>query len=298
MWGKLILLAAAIIAVIVFIAVVATSSLQTEDEVLYVAAPDSPVRVRPQNAGGAQFPFTDADVLNQDQVVYERLLPPSEEPLAEALSPTPEPAEKEINEDNEQDNALDNALGNEQEAAQQAAEQSAQKEESLTTLPVPSALSVPEVIKVTEEEIENIKTERVGEDSQKSEEDISLDNAQSIATLIERQTQLSDLSDIPEQPELPEQSELPDSNDEINSDEVWVVQLASLTSLNDAENEQKNLRRQFSLLQNIPLQIETASVNSTLYYRILAGPWNNNLQAQNLCSTLKQKNADCLVRKK
>ncbi|MDA7999775.1 MAG: hypothetical protein MPL62_00520, partial [Alphaproteobacteria bacterium] len=88
MAGRFVFVAVALVAGAgVFVALLAFFSLRGETRVLHVSAPDEPVRVRPRESGGTEFPFTDVAVLNSEQVAYERLLPPGEEPLPEALNP-------------------------------------------------------------------------------------------------------------------------------------------------------------------------------------------------------------------
>ncbi|MDA7999776.1 MAG: SPOR domain-containing protein, partial [Alphaproteobacteria bacterium] len=86
------------------------------------------------------------------------------------------------------------------------------------------------------------------------------------------------------------------ANTNANS-EKWVAQLASLTSHTGAENTRETLRSKYPELQNVSLQIEVAAVNGTTYHRIIAGPWSDDTPALNLCSNVRKKGADCLVRK-
>ncbi|MDA8005112.1 MAG: SPOR domain-containing protein [Alphaproteobacteria bacterium] len=271
MAGRFVFVAVALVAGAgVFVALLAFFSLRGETRVLHVSAPDEPVRVRPRESGGTEFPFTDVAVLNSEQVAYERLLPPGEEPLPEALNPVA--VNVNDNDDtfivNNDDNGGAFNVNDDSDTA--------------------AVTGNNDTFIVNNDDDENGGAFNVNVDN--------VDNNAIAVTVTEPIKTDENGGRVAESVETNNAAVTITANTNANS-EKWVAQLASLTSHTGAENTRETLRSKYPELQNVSLQIEVAAVNGTTYHRIIAGPWSDDTPALNLCSNVRKKGADCLVRK-
>lgn len=78
-----------------------------------------------------------------------------------------------------------------------------------------------------------------------------------------------------------------------------VLQLSSVKSETAAAAEWKRLKAAHpGLLGSLPLTLETAEVKGTTYYRVQTGPFPSRSAAADVCSQLKARNQDCLVKQR
>lgn len=78
-----------------------------------------------------------------------------------------------------------------------------------------------------------------------------------------------------------------------------VLQLSSVKSEAAAAVEWKRLKAAHpGLLGSLALALETAQVQGTTYYRVQTGPFANRGAAAEVCSQLKSRNQDCLVKQR
>jgi hypothetical protein len=78
-----------------------------------------------------------------------------------------------------------------------------------------------------------------------------------------------------------------------------VLQLSSVKSEAAAAQEWKRLQAAHpALLGKLPLTLETAAVQGTTYYRVQTGPFASRDAAAEVCSQLKARNQDCLVKQR
>jgi hypothetical protein len=78
-----------------------------------------------------------------------------------------------------------------------------------------------------------------------------------------------------------------------------VLQLSSVKSEAAAAQEWKRLQAAHpALLGKLPLALETAAVQGTTYYRVQTGPFASRDAAAEVCTQLKARNQDCLVKQR
>ena len=78
-----------------------------------------------------------------------------------------------------------------------------------------------------------------------------------------------------------------------------VLQLSSVKSEAAAAQEWQRLKAAHpGLLGDRPLTLETAQVSGTTYYRVQTGPFPSRSAAAEVCSQLKARNQDCLVKQR
>ncbi len=79
----------------------------------------------------------------------------------------------------------------------------------------------------------------------------------------------------------------------------YVIQLASVTSSDAASKEWSRLQRTFpSLLGDMDLAVQEATVKGTLYHRVQTGPFPSRATAQDMCAQIKAKNQACIVQRR
>jgi sporulation related protein len=80
---------------------------------------------------------------------------------------------------------------------------------------------------------------------------------------------------------------------------AYVVQVSSVQGADLATREWEVLLRKFGdLLTNLRPDIQMADLGAKgIYYRLRIGPFATKQEAQDMCSTLKSRGRDCLVRK-
>jgi hypothetical protein len=78
-----------------------------------------------------------------------------------------------------------------------------------------------------------------------------------------------------------------------------VLQLSSVKTEAAAAREWKRLQTAHpALLGKLPLALETAAVQGTTYYRVQTGPFASRDAAAEVCTQLKARNQDCLVKQR
>ena len=78
-----------------------------------------------------------------------------------------------------------------------------------------------------------------------------------------------------------------------------VLQLSSVKSEAAAAQEWNRLKAAHpGLLGSLPLALETAQVQGTTYYRVQTGPFPSRSAAAEVCTQLKSRNQDCLVKQR
>jgi Flp pilus assembly protein TadD len=78
----------------------------------------------------------------------------------------------------------------------------------------------------------------------------------------------------------------------------WYVQVASMSSSDSAANEWTRLQRgQRELLGSLGMRVSRVELSKGIFYRVLAGPLRSKAAAQSLCTQLKERNQDCLLRR-
>jgi hypothetical protein len=78
-----------------------------------------------------------------------------------------------------------------------------------------------------------------------------------------------------------------------------VLQLSSVKSEAAAAQEWKRLQAAHPrLLGKLGLSLETAAVQGTTYWRVQTGPFASRDAAAEVCSQLKVRNQDCLVKQR
>jgi hypothetical protein len=77
----------------------------------------------------------------------------------------------------------------------------------------------------------------------------------------------------------------------------FLVQIASVGTLEDAEDEWGRLqRRNRDLLGDLALDVQQAKVGTRVVYRLRAGPLRDHASAEKLCRALQNRRLDCLIR--
>jgi hypothetical protein len=81
-----------------------------------------------------------------------------------------------------------------------------------------------------------------------------------------------------------------------NANGDFVLQLAALRSVGDAEREVARLKDRFQdLLGDAPLKIYEAEVNGVPYYRVRTDPVPDKAEVFQICAQLKANHQDCMV---
>ena len=79
----------------------------------------------------------------------------------------------------------------------------------------------------------------------------------------------------------------------------YVIQLASVTSSNAAQDEWSRLQKQFpGLLGDMKLAVQEATVKGTLYHRVQTGPFPSRATAQDMCAQIKTQKQPCIVQRR
>lgn len=79
----------------------------------------------------------------------------------------------------------------------------------------------------------------------------------------------------------------------------YVIQLASVTSSDAASQEWSRLQKTFpSLLGDMSLAVQQATVKGTLYHRVQTGPFPSRATAQDMCAQIKAKKQACIVQRR
>lgn len=79
----------------------------------------------------------------------------------------------------------------------------------------------------------------------------------------------------------------------------WQIQLISSPNKAAIEKAWKDLTKKYTVLKNLPHEIETADLgNKGTFYRLKAGSFEKRTEADKICNTIKSSGGSCLVKKK
>ncbi|HMA13286.1 MAG: SPOR domain-containing protein [Bacteroidota bacterium] len=247
------------------------------DDLPVVSAEPMPEKVKPEQPGGMEVPHQGIAVLNPDgetPQAVERLLPRPEVPAPPEPLPGP-PAE---------------IAG------------AAPDERTIEPLPeVPAiadggAADVTEAPAVDEPAAEEDVAEDVAEDAVPRPQSKPDDQ---IANLLEQQAvETANGGTTPPAPPAAPQQTAPQQTAAVAKGAI-VVQLSSVKSEAAANQEWKRLQASHpAVLGKLGLALETAAVQGTTYYRVQTGPFASRAAAADVCTQLKARNQDCLVKQR
>lgn len=267
----------------------------TSEELPVVRAQPMPDKVRPEQPGGMEVPHQGIAVLNEGGEgagegagqTAERLLPRPEAP--EPLEPLPPesttaqlPAEQTFPEAPEAPlmaDGSDSDITEAPELAPEFAEDSPEGSDSETTQLAGGGIMKP------------IPKPQSGAE----------EGGDQIARLLEQQPleTANGESDIPEAPAAAAPAAPAATQTAAVTAGDVVLQLSSVKSEADAAREWQRLKAAHpGLLGDRPLTLETALVQGTTYYRVQTGPYPSRSAAAEVCSQLKARNQDCLVKQR
>lgn len=251
------------------------------EELPVVRAQPMPDKVRPEQPGGMEVPHQGIAVLNEGGEgapgqAAERLLPRPETPEPPAPLPQPEAT------------------------AQLPAEEGFPEAPEAPLIADGSDADVTEAPDLAPEFAEDIPEDPAEEATQLAEGGIAKPipkpaEDDQIARLLEQQPleTANGESDIPEPP-----APAATQTAAVTTGDV-VLQLSSVKSEAAAAGEWQRLKAAHpGLLGDLPLTLETAEVSGTTYYRVQTGPFPSRSAAADVCSQLKARNQDCLVKQR
>jgi hypothetical protein len=259
----------------------------TSEELPVVRAQPMPDKVRPEQPGGMEVPHQGIAVLNeggegagatpgQGSQTAERLLPRPETPAPPEPLPQPETT------------------------AQLPAQETLPEAPEAPLIADGSAADITEAPELAPEFAEDIPAAPDGETTQMAEGGVMkpipkpAENDQ-IARLLEQQP-LETANGATEIPAPPAPAATQTAA--VTAGDV-VLQLSSVKSEAAAAKEWQRLKAAHpGLLGDRPLTLETAQVSGTTYYRVQTGPFPNRSAAADVCSQLKARNQDCLVKQR
>lgn len=238
------------------------------DDLPVVRAEPMPEKVKPEQPGGMEVPHQGIAVLNSDgeaPQTVERLLPRPEIPAPPEPLPLP-PAET---------------------------AETAPELQTIEPLPDVPAIAdggdadVTEAPAVDEETAQDGSADAVPKPQSKPDDQIAeLLEQQAVETANGNAAQ-------PAPPPAPPQQTAAVTKGTI------VVQLSSVKSEAAATQEWERLQESHpAVLGKLGLALETAAVQGTTYYRVQTGPFASREAAADVCTRLKARNQDCLVKQR
>ena len=259
----------------------------SSEELPVVRAEPMPDKVRPEQPGGMEVPHQGIAVLNEggegtgqsSGQTAERLLPRPEAPEPPAPLPPPETT------------------------AQLPAQETFPEAPEAPLIADGSAADITEAPEMAPEFAEDIPEAPDGDSTQLAEEGVAKpipkpQEDDQIARLLEQQPMetANGESDSPEPPAVPQPTTTQTAA--VTAGDV-VLQLSSVKSEAAAQQEWQRLKAAHpGLLGDRPLTLETAEVSGTTYYRVQTGPFPSRSAAADVCSQLKARNQDCLVKQR
>ena len=273
----------------------------TSEDLPVVRAQPMPEKVRPEQPGGMEVPHQGIAVLNEggegagqapgqgDGQTAERLLPRPETPEPPAPSASAQlPPQETFPEAPEAPLMADGSAAPSDADMTEAPEFAPEFAEDIPEAPGGETVQMAEggVMKP-------IPKPQSGAESQDDQ----------IARLLEQQPleTANGASDIPAPPEAaepPPAAPAATQTAAVTAGDV-VLQLSSVKSEAAAAQEWQRLKAAHpGLLGDLPLTLETALVKGTTYYRVQTGPFPSRSAAADVCSQLKARNQDCLVKQR
>ncbi len=79
---------------------------------------------------------------------------------------------------------------------------------------------------------------------------------------------------------------------------TWQIQLMASSNKSAIEKSWKTLSGKFGALKNLPHEIEAVKSGNNTIYRLKAGAFENHEPADKICTQIKQKGGNCLVKQK
>jgi hypothetical protein len=262
----------------------------TSEELPVVRAQPMPDKVRPEQPGGMEVPHQGIAVLNEggegagqapgqgDSQTAERLLPRPETPEP------PEPLPRDL-------------------TAQVPVQETFPEAPEAPLIADGSDADITEAPELAPEFAEDIPEAPDGEATRMAEGGVMKPipkpaDQDQIARLLEQQPleTANGESEIPEPPAATAPAATQTAA--VTTGDV-VLQLSSVKSEAAAGQEWQRLKAAHpGLLGELPLTLETAQVSGTTYYRVQTGPFPNRSAAADVCSQLKARNQDCLVKQR
>lgn len=254
------------------------------DDLPVVRAEPMPEKVKPEQPGGMEVPHQGIAVLNPDgeaPQAVERLLPRPEVPAPPEPLPVP-PAE----------------------IAEPAPDQGTPDQQMVEPLPEVPAIADGGAADVTEAPAAEEQTAQDG-GAPAGADAVPTPQAKpddQIADLLEQQA-VETANGGTAQPATPaappQQTEVPPQQTAALTKGTIVVQLSSVKSEAAATQEWKRLQGAHpAVLGKLGLALETAAVQGTTYYRVQTGPFASREAAADVCTRLKARNQDCLVKQR
>lgn len=245
-----------------------------------VRAEPMPEKVKPEQPGGMEVPHQGIAVLNGDgqpSQAVERLLPRPEvpappEPLPPAEVAEPVPGQQRVEPLPETPAIADGGAADMTEAP---AEEEDMAEDGGAAVPTPPAKPDDQIAELLEQQ--------------------AAETGAGAATP-PAPPQATQQAAVPPQP-VPQQA-APQKPAAVSKGAI-VVQLSSVKSEAAASQEWKRLQAAHpAVLGKLGLALETAAVQGTTYYRVQTGPFASRDAAADVCSQLKARNQDCLVKQR
>jgi hypothetical protein len=254
----------------------------TGEDLPVVRAEPMPEKVRPEQPGGMDVPHQGIAVLNEGTAgdapqPVERLLPRAETPAPpEPLAPELPQTAQVGSEESQQEPVPEAPLMAEENDAD-VTEAPAAETETETGLLAEGGISRP---------VRKPDAGAAGESDQ-------------IAALLEQQPlETSNGQAAPKPAPAPPAAPAATQTAALKTGDV-VLQLSSVKSEAAAGQEWKRLKAAHpGLLGTLPLALETAQVQGTTYYRVQTGPFPSRSAANEVCTQLKSRNQDCLVKQR
>lgn len=240
--------------------------------------PDSQAKVDPVDRGGRQIPGTELKVYTAigddgEERPVERLLPPPEEPRAPPAAPevsaTPTPAPPP-------------SSGTDFAPSERAATASAAESEGRAPIPAPELPDTSLAPPVEPPPTVGGDTVEAASEPVVAAEETTPPPAPAVAT-------------APESPVSAPATQTASLSPPSDAGTGWRIQIAALKSDAAARSQwEKAVKGNPDLLSGLALQVQTATVNGTEYFRVRGGPLANGDAAKALCVKLKAANLGCI----
>ena len=269
-----------------------------------IGAEAAPIKIKPENEGGKVVPYQDKLLLNEAVVAseetlkVEHLLPEPEiptviEPLvaveSEAVIVEPAAAEP---------------------ASNQEPQDTAQATGSQRTANEPEAVAA-QPAKI--DPIADLIASTTGTDESTSAETATVEAAPVEAAPVEAApveatpVEATPVEATPAEAtpaeatpvKTPPVEAAPVQTAQVPTDGGYVIQLSSVTAKAAADKEWRRMQKRHpTLLGDMTLRTDSATVNGTVFHRVQTGPFPTRATASDLCAQLKAAGQDCLVKKK
>ncbi len=239
-------------------------------EIPVIRRPQTAVKIQPAEPGGMEIQNQDKSVYDilekkNDNTKVENLLPPPETPQLPVITP-PEAQTAELPSTAESD-----ALA---EKAQAIIEEADSK--NIAKLPEPKMVDIPAEapVKALAQEAPQEKVPAPQKAAQENKDNIALPDKETIKVVIKEETSVAAKGN-------------------------WQLQLMSSPNKAAIDKSWSALTKKYSSLQGLPHEVETADLGAKgTFYRLKAGNFSTQAEANALCSELKSLGGTCIVKKK